>query len=314
MASLTPEQLKELEQEIEEELDDEWDDDGSEAPGAILLRRFGEIRRGILWVFGTMVVFAIAAGMFAREIFEILLKPLCAAIPAGSPPPPGIPATAAARAIGGCALYPTDMMEPMIVYFKMALLVGLFAASPVLFYQVWRIIRPHVQRATEFWVVGFVFSATFFFVGGAAFGFFVVFPRAFEFMLTIAGPRVIPLPTMASYFSIVSMLLLGFGVSFELPLLMFLLSTLGVTNAAFYARYWRHAMFGLLIFSAAVTPTTDPITMAAMGGPLALLYGLGILLSYIGGKRGPTLLESRLKEMEILDEDDEADEDDDGPA
>ncbi len=294
---------KEEEQRIEEELDDEWEDEGQETPGAILLRKFGEIRRRILIVLGTMVIFMIIVLTQAQRVFAFLLQPLCSAIPEGAVPPP-IPGAVATQ-VGKCMLYPTDLLEPMVVLFKMSLLVGLFAAAPVLFFQLFKAASPYISKTAKGWTIVAVISATLFFVGGAVFGFFFVFPRAFAFLLTVAGPDVIPLPTMASYFSIVSMLLLGFGVSFELPLLMFLLSKLGVTNTAFYARYQRHAAFGLLVFAAVITPTPDPITMLSLAIPLLGLYYLGLGLSWFAGSSGPTLLEKRMKEMDMLFEDDE---------
>ena len=314
MATLSPERRAELEEEIEEELDDEWDDDGGGmSPGAQLLHKFGDIRRRILIVFGTLVVTALVAGVFSQRIFAFLIQPLCAAAPV-IPPIPGV----AGSQLGKCTLYPTSPLEPMIVLFKLSLLIGLFATAPVIFYQLWSMIAAYVSKRTKAWSVAFVSLATLFFAGGAAFGFFIVFPPAFEFMLAIGGPNIVTLATPTSYFSILSMLLLGFGATFELPLLMFMLSRLGVTDYKFYARYWRHAIFLLFVFSAAITPTTDPVTMSLMGGPLAVLYGIGLLAAYVAGKRGPTLVERRLRELDDFkddfgDDEDDGDDDDDGP-
>jgi sec-independent protein translocase protein TatC len=304
----TPEQ--ELDEEIEEELDDEWDDDGAQSPGAKLLRRFGEIRSRLLWVIGSIVVFSLIAGWFCVPIFDFLLNPLCSAIPQTGTPPPGTTA-AVMQKFGGCGLYPIDLLEPFVVYFKVSVLIGFFASIPVIFYQLFKILSPYIEARIRNYAILFVTAASVMFIGGAAFGFYVVFPNAFAFMLMIAGNRVIPLPTMASYFEIVSMLLLGFGLSFELPLLMFGLSQLGVTNTKFYLRYWRHAVFVLLLFAAAITPTTDPFTMMALAGPLTGLYFLGIGLSWFGRRSGPTLFEKRLKELDVFLEQNEDDDDDD---
>ena len=294
MSTLTPEKRRELIEEIEDELSDSWDDDGSPSTGAKLLRKFGEFRKRILIVFGTLIISACVAGVYSQTIFDFLIQPLCAA---GTNTPPPIPGVTAAM-VGKCMLYPTSPLEPMLVFFKLSLLIALFATAPVLFYQVWAMIQEYVSSNTKAWMLGFVFGATFFFVGGAAFGFFVVFPPAFAFMLSVGGPNIVTLATPSSYFSILSMLLLGFGVTFELPLLMFLLSRLGITDYKFYLKYWRHAIFLLFVFSAAITPTTDPITMGLMGGPLAVLYFVGILMAYVAGKKGPTLLAERLKELD----------------
>jgi sec-independent protein translocase protein TatC len=299
---LSPEKLRELEEEIEDELADEWDDDGSPSNGAKLLRKFGEVRKRILYVFGTLFVTASIAGVYSQVIFDFLIQPLCAAGTA-APVVPGV----APALVGRCMLYPTSPLEPMLVLFKLSLLIGLFATAPVLFYQVWAMIAEYVSSKTKAWMIGFVGGATLFFVGGAAFGFFVVFPPAFAFMLSVGGPNIVTLATPSSYFSILSMLLLGFGATFELPLLMFLLSRLGVTDYKFYLKYWRHSIFALFVFSAAITPTTDPVTMALMGGPLAVLYFVGLLMAYVAGRKGPTLLEARLRELDEFKDDFEDD-------
>lgn len=301
---------QQIEQEVEEDLDDEWEDDGQQSAGAILLRSFGEIRKRVLIVVGSVTLFSSIAGWFCIQIFNFLMRPLCSAFanrPGGAPAVPGSPVVIA----GGCAVYPADLLEPTVVYFKMAILIGVLCTLPVLFWQAWSFAARWIPENARRWILGFTVSATVMFLGGAAFGFFVVFPKAFEVLVNFAGTNVIPMPTMESYFSIISMLLLGFGVTFELPLLMFITSRVGLTNAAFFSRYRRHALFALMLFAAAITPTTDPFTMLAMGLPLALLYEVGIIASRFAGSNGPTLLEKRMSEMSLLLEDGDDDEDDD---
>lgn len=325
---------KELDEEVEEELDDEWEDEGQQSPGAILLRSFGEIRKRIFIILGTLVVFSSIAGWFCTDIFDFLMRPLCSAFqnrPGGAPSVPGmqnVVNTAAQHGMpavnaGGCAVYPADLLEPTVVLFKMAILIGVLCTLPVIFWQLWAFLSRWIPDKARRWILGFVISATVMFLGGAAFGFFVVFPKAFDVLLNLAGNDVIPMPTMESYFSVISMLLLGFGATFELPLLMFVTSRVGLTNAAFFSRYRRHAIFALMIFAAAVTPTTDPFTMMAMGGPLVLLYEVGILASRFAGKSGPTILEQRMREMKLMledaddgddDEYEDDDEDEDAPS
>ena len=307
---------KEIEDEVEEELDDEWEDDGQNSAGAILLRTFGEIRKRVFIILGSVVVFSSIAGWFCIQIFDFLMRPLCAAFanrPGGSPQVPGHLSPVVA---GGCAVYPSDLLEPTVVYFKMAVLIGVLATLPVIFWQLWGFASRWIPEKARRWILGFTISATVMFLLGAAFGFFVVFPKAFEVLVNFAGDNVIPMPTMESYFAVISMLLLGFGVTFELPLLMFITSRVGLTNAAFFSRYRKHSIFGLMVFAAAVTPTTDPFTMLAMGVPLALLYEVGIIASRFAGSSGPTLLEKRMSEMKLMlddgeDEDDDEDEEDD---
>ena len=308
-------EAEELDEELEEELDDSWEDDGSESPGAKILRGIVQFRARAIVYLATLAVFSLIAFCFCSQIFDVLLQPLCKAMP---PLPPsaltgggGANVNPVATVFGSCGLYPIDPLEVILVFFKLSLLVGFMASLPVLLWQIYKLAGKRVGTATKLSILVFIAAATVFFVGGAAFGYFLVFPQAFRYLLSIGGANIHPMPTAQSYFEIISMLLLGFGVSFELPLVMFLLSKLGVTGPRFYLKYWRHAIFGLAVFSAVVTPTTDPLTMTMMAAPLAGLYFLGIGLSAFARHNGPTLFEQRRKELEAFLADGESEDDED---
>jgi sec-independent protein translocase protein TatC len=306
----------EIDEEIEDELEDEWEDHGQSSAGAIILRTFGEIRKRVIIIVGTLIFFSCIAGWFCIQIFNFLMVPLCAAFGTTPNGAPGMPTDAARSTVGmikagGCAVYPADMTEPMIVYFKMSVLIGFICTLPVLFWQAWQFASRWIPEGAQRWILVFVTSASLMFVGGSAFGYYVVFPKAFAFLLTFGGAKVIPMPTMESYYSIISLLLIGFGVIFELPLLMIATSKVGLTNAAFFTKYRRHAIFLLMLFAAFICPSTDPFTYLSMGIPLVVLFEVGIIASRMVGGSGPTLLQQRFADMRnLIDEGDDEDDDD----
>jgi sec-independent protein translocase protein TatC len=125
------------------------------------------------------------------------------------------------------------------------------------------------------------------FAAGASFGFFVIFPTTFRFLFGMEGPgsRFVFLTSMQAYFSLCATLLIAFGVIFELPLLMMGLSLIGLVRPRWWRRYRRIMYLVMLVFSAVATPTTDPVTMIMMGGPMIVLYEIGILLSVLVWRR-----------------------------
>jgi sec-independent protein translocase protein TatC len=135
------------------------------------------------------------------------------------------------------------------------------------------------------WAIPFVLSSTVFFVGGAIFGYTIVFPAAFNFLAGYAGRNLELLPSMGEYFTLTIRLLLGFGIAFELPILMVFLGLVGIVDAPMLRRNRKYAI--LIIFTAAaiITPTPDILNQILMAGPLLLLYELSIFLVWLIARR-----------------------------
>ena len=151
-------------------------------------------------------------------------------------------------------------------------------ASPVIFSQIWRFIAPGLYHHEKRVLVPFTVVSTLCFVGGTAFGYFIVFPPAFEFLLGYSSAFLEPLPSVDEYFSLALRLFLAFGCIFELPVFMVFSAQVGLASAATFARFRRYAILIIAIVAAVLTPTPDLVNMALMGGPLYLLYESGILL------------------------------------
>jgi sec-independent protein translocase protein TatC len=228
-----------------------------------------DLRQRLKWaVIWLMVGFCICY-YWSAQIFHFMMKPVLAALPEGEK-----------------ALHFSSSVEPFLIYLKVGLYAGIFAASPFIFYQLWLFIAPGLYRRERRAVAPFVISATLFFIGGAAFCYFVILPPAFNFLLGAAGPDIRPMLMMDEQLGLVMMLLLAFGIIFELPLILTLLAMIGVVDHKFLNKYRRHAIVVNVIIAAVITPTGDPFNLALMAIPMMLCYELGVLGAWTFGKRG----------------------------
>jgi sec-independent protein translocase protein TatC len=134
-------------------------------------------------------------------------------------------------------------------------------------------------------VLPFVITATMFFLGGAAFCYTIILPPAFDFLIKSAGPDIKPMLMMDDQLGLVMMLVLAFGIIFEMPLILTFLGMLGIVDYKFLAKYRRHAIVVNTIIAAMVTPTGDPFNLALMAVPMILCYELGILGAWFFGKK-----------------------------
>jgi sec-independent protein translocase protein TatC len=149
-------------------------------------------------------------------------------------------------------------------------------ATPVIFYQIWRFIAPGLYQHEKKALIPFTVISTCCFFSGAAFGYFVVFPPAFRFLVGYASDILDPLPGVSEYFSLSLRLLIAFGIVFELPVLMVFLGKIGVVDAGFLRRNRKYALLISFIIAAILTPTPDVVNQLLMAGPLIVLYEVSI--------------------------------------
>lgn len=167
--------------------------------------------------------------------------------------------------------------EGFFFYLKLALTAGLLLASPVIFLQIWRFVAPGLYQHEKKALLPFTVVSTCCFLSGAAFGYLVVFPPAFRFLLGYSNSFLEPMPAVSEYFSLALFLLLAFGVIFELPVFMVILAKFGVVNAPFLAKHRKYAVLIAFIVAAIVTPTPDPVNQTLMAVPLIVLYEISII-------------------------------------
>jgi len=167
-----------------------------------------------------------------------------------------------------------------------ALLAGVFVASPVILYQLWLFIAPGLYRHERKWVWPFVFLSVLFFVGGGYFGYAVGFPMVAKFLVA-TGEDFMPVLKIEDYLDITSKLLLGMGLVFETPILIFFLARMGVVTEKWLLAKFRYAVLIIFIIAALITPTPDIPTQCAFALPMCALYLLGVLMAWVFKKKKP---------------------------
>lgn len=226
-----------------------------------------ELRRRLIVCFIAVGIGFIASYAFSERIFKVLMEPLLEAMPPG-----------------GTLIF-TGLTEAFFIYLKVSLLAGIFIASPVLLYQIWSFISPGLYEKEKRYAFPFVVFSTIFFIGGASFGYFVVFPSAFKYLMSFATETIRPLPSVKEYLSISTRLLFAFGIVFELPLFIFFLTKIGVVNAKILTHQRKYAIVLIFIVSAILTPGPDAITQLMMAIPLLLLYELSVWVAKVFGEK-----------------------------
>jgi sec-independent protein translocase protein TatC len=151
--------------------------------------------------------------------------------------------------------------------------------------QIWRFVAPGLYHHEKKLALPFAIVSAVFFVGGAAFGYFVVFPPAFDFLMGYTTDYLSPLPTVSEYFTLSLRLLFAFGIVFELPVFMVLLARIGILDAALLRKYRRYAILLSFALAAILTPP-DVVSQLLMAGPLVILYEVSIAaVKMFGGSR-----------------------------
>jgi len=209
-----------------------------------------------------------AVGWFADDLFRLVMRPVLASLPEGQR-----------------HLNYTSYLEPFFVYLKVALYGGLFAAAPWVLFQIWLFVAPGLYKREKRMVIPFLVTGTGLFYSGVAFTYFLIMPYAFPALASIAGPDMTPILTMKEQLSLVLAMMLGFGVVFEIPVIVAFLSMVGLVTPEFLAKYRRHAVIVNVLLAALITPTGDPFNLALMALPMVLFYEVGIVAARLLGKK-----------------------------
>ena len=236
-----------------------------------------ELRKRLITGFIAIGVGFVVSFGFKERLFDILVQPLIKVMKDGE------------------TLIYTGLPEAFFTYLKVSFLTGLIVASPILLYQFWMFVAPGLYKKERSMMVPIVILSSFFFIGGALFGYFVVFPWGFKFFLGFATDTIRPLPAMKEYFGFSAKLLLAFGLVFELPLVLTFMAKLGIVSVDFLKKNRKYAL--LLFFAgAAILTPPDVITQVLMALPLMVLYEISIIGAKIFGKKKPE--ENKSKDAE----------------
>lgn len=173
----------------------------------------------------------------------------------------------------------------LFLYIQIAFIAGGILSIPNLFYQLWKFIAPALKQKEKNYVTLIVVSATICFLFGIVFGYFVMIPMTLKFAEQFGTKTIQNNIAIKEYFSIIMSILIGSGVVFELPVLSFILSKVGILSPKLMRKYWRHAIVVILFLAAILTPGTDPVSQIFLAVPLVLLYEISIFVSKLSYKK-----------------------------
>ena len=179
----------------------------------------------------------------------------------------------------------THPSEGFTVILNAAMTFGFVIAGPVIIYQAWAFLAPALHAHERRIAIGVLFSGVFLFVAGAALAYFIVVPLALPWLFAFAGPSLVPLITAEDYFSFIFAMVLTFGISFELPIVVLALAALGIVTPQFLTKYRRHAIVLIVIIGAFLTPGDMVWTTIALSVPLYALYELSVIAAYMMQRR-----------------------------
>jgi sec-independent protein translocase protein TatC len=174
----------------------------------------------------------------------------------------------------------TAVAGQFIAHIKISLIVGLVFGFPYMFYEFWRFIKPALYQNERQHATGAVFYIAFLFLLGVLFGYYLITPFSINFLYNYQVSEIVKnIPTLASYISLITSIVLVSGILFELPVLVYFLSRIGLLSPAFLKKYRKHAIVVILIVAGIITPTPDMFTQLMVSIPMVLLYEIGIVLS-----------------------------------
>ena len=237
------------------------EDAGEEFAEGTLLSHLVELRSRLLKVAAGVIVVFVGLLPFARRIFAFVSEPLRDVLPGGQ-------------------MIATAVASPLLAPFKLTFYIALFIAMPIVLYQAWAFVAPGLYRKEKRFAVPLLASSIVLFYAGIAFAFFVVFPLIFGFMTAIAPEGVEVMTDVTSYLDFIMMLILAFGLAFEVPIAAVLIVWTGLTTVDKLGRARPYVFLGAFIIGMFLTPP-DVISQTLLAVPVYLLYELGIVMARI---------------------------------
>jgi sec-independent protein translocase protein TatC len=231
------------------------------------LEHLDELRRRLIIAIGSVIVGFVVAFAFIGRIFEFMMRPLQEVLPEG-----------------GRLIY-TEPAEAFLLYMKVAALIGLLLALPVIMLQIWLFVAPGLYVREKRFAIPFVLFSTVFFIAGALFSHFLVFPWAWRFFAGFSTDYMQFMPRIGPVFGLYVKMALAMGVVFEMPTLVFFLARIGLVTPRFLIRNTKYAILVIFVIAAVMTPGPDVVSQALMAGPMVVLYGFSILVAWVFQKR-----------------------------
>ncbi len=234
------------------------EDDNKSMP---FIEHLEELRKRLLIALIALGIATLVSFIFAEDVVEVLTQP-----------------------VGGLSvLQSIEVTENIGVFTRVSLLCGSIIAMPVILYEILAFVVPGLKKSERKWLFGGLVFGTIFFIAGVLFAYYVMLPRTLEFLINFMGVQTVP--RFSSYIKFITNMIFWLGVSFEMPLIIFVLAKLKVVSAVQLLKGWRYAVIVIAVLSAVITPTVDPVNMGLLMLPLIALYFISVLFaSFAGGK------------------------------
>jgi sec-independent protein translocase protein TatC len=227
----------------------------AELPGMSLMEHLEELRRRIVHSALYLCAGFIVAYIFHVRLYSFVQEPLDTL---------------------HIKLNYTHPMDPLNLYLQVSLIGGAILASPFILYQVWLFIAPGLYQREQRFVIPFMGATVGLFLLGASFGYFWVLPGALKILIVDFGSQFNPMVTIEQYTGFFLSIILGLGISFEMPILIFFLALFGIVSPRFLWKNIRYAILAVFLVAAIITPSPDPWTMCIYAIPMLALYMIGI--------------------------------------
>src|SRR5205807_4282380 len=230
-----------------------------------LMAHLEELRKRLIFsVVGVLVGF-LSCWSYADRIFGLMQQPIIHAL--------------RHHGLSGGLVY-LNPTEPFNLYMEVGFVAGLFVASPFVFYQLWLFIAPGLYRKEKRYVLPFLVGTVALFLAGGLFGYRMVYPASLDFLIGY-GQRFQPMITIGEYTRLFLTIIVGLGLIFEMPILVFFLALMRVITARWMWRNLRYSILAIFVLAAIVTPTTDILNMCLFAAPMVGLYGMSIGVDWL---------------------------------
>jgi sec-independent protein translocase protein TatC len=243
--------------------------DEDESPGGKMsfLEHLDELRKRIVNACIGVAVGVVLGFFFIDKIFNFLMAPARHALPPGS------------------TMIYTQPGEAFGLYITVSLIAGVVIASPFIMFQVWMFIAPGLYSSEKRFAIPFVLFSTIGFVAGAAFNHYVAFPFIMMFFGSFNSIDLKFMPKLDEVFGLYTKMLMGIGIVFQMPTVVFFLAKMRLVTARFLAKNFKYAFLLIFIVAAVITPTGDPMTQTIFAAPMVALYGISIVVAWIVGPK-----------------------------
>ncbi len=229
------------------------------------LEHLDELRRRLVRIITYLGIGFLACFYFSKQIYHFISIPML-------------------KTLAGAKLAYTNITDPFTIYMKVAFIAGIFLTLPFTLYEVWKFIAPGLYRKEKKYVLPFMFSSIILFLLGAAFCYYIVLPPAYGFLSKL-GSDFMPVIKIDEYLDLTNMMILGFGLIFEMPVIVAFLSIFGLISAQFLWSKFRYSIVGIVALAAIISPTGDAFNLMVWAAPMILLYIISIGVAALFGWR-----------------------------